>query len=174
MRISDAEINMLGIINKGAKYGYEIEKFIEKEDMREWTSIGFSSIYYILNKLEKKKLVESKSIITSDNKARKNYELTEAGLSSLRENVIRTLSEPDDVVFPFDMALYHRDVIDISKQKECINKLISKFKSDLIRAQKCYDDVESKIDKLIMQREITFYNSEIEFLYDILNELGKN
>jgi len=34
------------------KHGYQIEQDITTRGMREWTEIGFSSIYYVLNKLE--------------------------------------------------------------------------------------------------------------------------
>ena len=53
-RISNIEAAILGLLCERPQYGYEIEKIIEKRNMRNWTEIGFSSIYYILKKLEEK------------------------------------------------------------------------------------------------------------------------
>ncbi len=35
-------------------HGYQIEQIIEERGMREWTPIGFSSIYYLLDKMKDK------------------------------------------------------------------------------------------------------------------------
>lgn len=40
-------------------HGYDIERTIAERNMREWTDVGFSSIYYLLGKLEAAGLVAS-------------------------------------------------------------------------------------------------------------------
>lgn len=57
IKISTTEVAILGLLSDRPMYGYEIEKIIEERKMRNWTSIGFSSIYYSLNKMEKKSLL---------------------------------------------------------------------------------------------------------------------
>ena len=44
---------------KNRYYGYTIEKIIEERGMRHWTDIGFSSIYYVLKRLESRNLIVS-------------------------------------------------------------------------------------------------------------------
>ena len=51
--VTEAELMILGLLAERPRHGYEIEEVIEARGMREWTAIGFSSIYYLLNKLEK-------------------------------------------------------------------------------------------------------------------------
>ena len=51
--MTNAELAILSLIGESPRHGYEIEQVIEARGMREWTEIGFSSIYYLLKKLEK-------------------------------------------------------------------------------------------------------------------------
>ena len=57
--MTNAELAILSLIAEQPRHGYDIEQVIEARGMREWTEIGFSSIYYLLKKLEKDGLIES-------------------------------------------------------------------------------------------------------------------
>ena len=49
--LTNAELAVLSLIAEKPRHGYEVETVIEERNMREWTEIGFSSIYHILRKL---------------------------------------------------------------------------------------------------------------------------
>ena len=51
--MTNTELAILGLIAEQPRHGYQIEQVIEERGMRNWTEIGFSSIYYLLKKLEK-------------------------------------------------------------------------------------------------------------------------
>ncbi len=55
--LTDAELLLLGLVAEMPRHGYELDQVIQQRSMREWTQIGFSSIYFVLGKLEKMKLV---------------------------------------------------------------------------------------------------------------------
>jgi len=57
--MTNAELAILGLVAEAPRHGYEIEQLIENRGMRNWTEVGFSSIYYILNKLEQRSLIRS-------------------------------------------------------------------------------------------------------------------
>ncbi len=57
--MTSAELAILGLVVEQPRHGYQIEQVIEGRNMRRWTEIGFSSIYYLLKKLEKAGLVVS-------------------------------------------------------------------------------------------------------------------
>ena len=40
-----ADLAVLALVAEEPRYGYQIEGIIAKRGMREWTEIGFSSIY---------------------------------------------------------------------------------------------------------------------------------
>ena len=52
-RLTDAELLLLGLVAEMPRHGYELDQVIQQRGMREWTQIGFSSIYFVLGKLEK-------------------------------------------------------------------------------------------------------------------------
>lgn len=89
--LTDAELLVLGLIAEMPRHGYQLEQIIEQRGMREWTQIGFSSIYFLLNKLEKKQLVQSEKPETS--KAKKSYKLTDSGYQTLVEQTLETLEK---------------------------------------------------------------------------------
>lgn len=55
--LTPAELTLLGLVVERPRYGYELDEVITTRGMREWTEIGFSSIYYLLGKLRAKGLV---------------------------------------------------------------------------------------------------------------------
>ncbi|TFV82540.1 PadR family transcriptional regulator [Microbacterium sp. dk485] len=57
MELTPAELTVLGLVVERPQHGYELEQVIEQRGIRQWTEIGFSSIYYLLAKLEKRGLV---------------------------------------------------------------------------------------------------------------------
>jgi DNA-binding PadR family transcriptional regulator len=93
--MTNAEIAILSLIVERSRHGYEIEQVIEEREMRNWTELGFSSIYYVLNKLEKNGLVEGqiqKSV--GKGPARKVYHITPSGLEAYHKATIEALSNP--------------------------------------------------------------------------------
>ncbi|MEO3811186.1 PadR family transcriptional regulator [Sphaerisporangium sp. B11E5] len=54
MELTPAELIILGLVIERPQHGYDLEQVIERRGIRQWTEIGFSSIYYLLAKLEKR------------------------------------------------------------------------------------------------------------------------
>lgn len=57
MTLTSAEFTVLALVVERPSHGYDLERVIEERGIRRWTDIGFSSIYYVLTKLEKRELV---------------------------------------------------------------------------------------------------------------------
>lgn len=81
VQLSPSEQLILGIIAEQPRHGYDIETIITERGMREWTDIGFSSIYYLLDRLKAKKLIEEQPT-KSAGPARKTYRITQAGVEA--------------------------------------------------------------------------------------------
>ncbi len=90
MKLSLTEQLVLGILCEKPRHGYSIEKIIVDRDMRKWAEVGFSSIYYVLDRLEKKGLAVSAS---TKGKEKKQYSITADGVAVLKEETRRCLSE---------------------------------------------------------------------------------
>jgi DNA-binding PadR family transcriptional regulator len=91
--LTAAELLLLGLVAEMPRHGYEIDNVIEERGMREWTQIGFSSIYFVLGKLQKLGLVTAKKPprAKASAKARKVYSITAAGSRALAAQTIATL-----------------------------------------------------------------------------------
>jgi DNA-binding PadR family transcriptional regulator len=93
--MTNAELAILSLIIEAPRHGYEIEQIIEQRGMREWTEIGFSSIYYQLKRLEKSGWVEGQAQQErGPGPARRVYHVTPDGLGAWRDATLRLLSEP--------------------------------------------------------------------------------
>jgi DNA-binding PadR family transcriptional regulator len=100
-----AEVAILGLVNEGETHGYGINQTIEERGMRIWTTVGFSSIYAILQRLEKAGLVRSRQNNTEKLPKRKLYRITSEGKTALRNAVKLYLSEPDRPHFRVDLGV---------------------------------------------------------------------
>lgn len=90
--MTDAELVILHLLAEKPRHGYEIEEVIEERGMREWTAIGFSSIYYLLNKLERAGLVEKSAAEADRGPSRNVFNLTRAGYQALHQGAITSLA----------------------------------------------------------------------------------
>src|SRR5262245_15635357 len=93
--LTDAELLLLGLVAEMPCHGYELDQVIEKRCMREWTRIGFSSIYFVLGKLQKLGLVTAKKPAgaSASTKARKVYSVTPAGRGTLAAQTVTALRD---------------------------------------------------------------------------------
>jgi len=104
--MTNAEFAILSLIFELPRHGYEIEKTIEERGMREWTEIGFSSIYYLLNKLEKEGLIKGRTKQQAGRgPARKVYHITTAGKEACRKETLEVLSTPHRCYPPMLLGL---------------------------------------------------------------------
>ena len=92
--LTDAELLLLGLVAEMPRHGYEIDQVIEQRGMRQWTQIGFSSIYFVLGKLQKLKLATAqKPRANVGAKARKVYAVTPSGRRALAAHTAAALRQ---------------------------------------------------------------------------------
>lgn len=93
--MTNAELAILGLVAEAPRHGYEIEQLIEQRGMRNWTEVGFSSIYYILTKLEQRGWISSHTQPAAGRGPnRKVYSIIPEGQSAWREATLKALSTP--------------------------------------------------------------------------------
>jgi DNA-binding PadR family transcriptional regulator len=110
--MTNAELAILTLIGEKPRHGYQIEQVIEERGMREWTEVGFSSIYYLQKKLEKDGLIEGRTEQTEGRgPARKVFHITPAGVIALREALIEALSTPRPRHSSFSLAVGNLPVV---------------------------------------------------------------
>ncbi len=104
--MTHAELAILSLIVEAPRHGYEIEQIIEARGMRDWTEVGFSSIYYNLKKLAEKGLVTAQTgDQTGRGPAPKVYSVTPAGANAWQTAMLELLSRPAHAPTPFLLGL---------------------------------------------------------------------
>jgi len=90
--LTNAEYAVLGLLVERPSHGYDLEKIIQTRGMREWTELAFSSIYFILNRLEKRGLAESQR--DPAKRTRKIYSPTQSGRTAFQTATEKALAIP--------------------------------------------------------------------------------
>lgn len=79
---SDADIVVLSLLAEQPRHGYDLDRVIEQRGYRQWTSLAFSSVYYLLKRLSERGLLEPDE---GSQGWRTVFRLTEAGRRELRQ-----------------------------------------------------------------------------------------
>ena len=120
--INEREAAVLGLLCESPLYGYTIEKIIEERGMRHWTDIGFSSIYYVLKRLESKMFITSSCEQQEDKPSRKVYTITDAGLDMMKCAVRSFLTSNTRNRSPFDLGIAHLPLIPEQETVACLRE----------------------------------------------------
>lgn len=172
--MTSIELSIMSLLAEQPQYGYSIEKIIEDRGMRAWTEIGFSSIYYILSKLEKMGWVQS--IIISESTmgpAKKVYQLTEAGDIAWREAAIKALSQPRRPFHELDLGLANLPLLG----KDASVNALTEYRLTLIqRLSQVTDKAALKENQLfhvqlMFDRSICSMQAELLWLESTINQL---
>ncbi|MGC9516435.1 MAG: PadR family transcriptional regulator [Methanomicrobiales archaeon] len=123
-RISNIEAAILGILYEHHHYAYRIEQIINKRGMGNWADIGFSSIYYVLKRLQEKKLVESELRTVEGKPSRKVYHITNEGRRAMEEKIKNVLSVNKKQISPFDLGMANIDIIDPEAALKCLENYL--------------------------------------------------
>jgi DNA-binding PadR family transcriptional regulator len=127
--MTDAELAVLSVVAEGPQHGYQIQQAIEARGVREWASIGFSSVYYILNKLERDGLLTSTLTPSERGPSRKVYELTKAGHGVLQTSIANLLSTPRDRDGGFILGLANLHLLRPDQVRHALDAYEGKLRS---------------------------------------------
>jgi DNA-binding PadR family transcriptional regulator len=123
--LSNVEFILLQIIAECKRVsGYDIKKLIDQRGYREWANIGTTSIYAGLKKLDDKGLIESEE---SGGKYGKGpmpirFVMTEAGMITLRNEIIDSLSSSRERDNRFDLGLAALPFVEKGEAIEALRK----------------------------------------------------
>ena len=86
------ELIVLGLLNEGPAYGYQLKNIIQERGLDKWGIIKQPSIYSTLNKLEKEEKITGKKEQHGNMPPSTIYSLTEKGKRVLKQNVEEALT----------------------------------------------------------------------------------
>ena len=139
--MTNAELVILCLIAEKPRHGYQIEQIIEARGMRDWTEVGFSSIYYLLKKLKEDGLIESRpEPAEGRGPARKVYHISRKGRKEWLQGSLETISAPKRAVSSFLLGL---SVIPALPQAE----VIAGLENYLNQLHKRYEHIQSRVEE---------------------------
>lgn len=137
--ISNREASLLGLLCERPMYAYEIEKIIEERNMRYWTEISFSTLYYELKKLEKKKLVNSKIQLSENNVTQKIYTINPDGKDTMKKKVKELLSKMEKIIWQIDLGMANICILNKVETINAFSKYILSIDEYILMYQQLLD-----------------------------------
>lgn len=130
--MTDAELAILSLLLGEAKSDEELHAGIEARGLRRWTAIGVSSMYYVLEKLERQGLVET----MKDKLPIRSWQLTSAGYGVLQTAVSDLLSTPHAHARGFELGLANLHVLKPSQTRAALQNYRQDLLTRLARANR--------------------------------------
>ncbi|MFD0898982.1 PadR family transcriptional regulator [Actinomadura sediminis] len=121
--LTPAELTLLGLLVEKPRHGYELEEVIEARGVREWTEIGFSSIYYLLSRLRERGLIaEVERARPARGKARRVYGPTDEGRRACARAAEAAVAELRPVFPPVLVGLANQPVIEPGRLRDALDR----------------------------------------------------
>lgn len=132
-KLTDSELLVLGLVAEMPRHGYALEQVIEERGMREWTRIGFSSIYFVLGKLEKMGLVKAET--PANSKAKKEYSITNRGREILVKQTLAAIKNFGPTFPSFLIGMMHWPVLSREQALESLSVRKKSVADELVKLE---------------------------------------
>jgi DNA-binding PadR family transcriptional regulator len=121
--LTPAELTLLGLLVEKPRHGYELDEVITARGMREWTEIGFSSIYYLLTRLRDRGLIaEVDAPRPVRGRARRVYEPTSEGRAACARAAEAAVAELRPVFPPLLVGLANQPVVPPERLRAALDR----------------------------------------------------
>lgn len=136
--LTDAELLVLGLVAEMPRHGYQLEQVIEQRGMREWTQIGFSSIYFVLGKLDKIGLIAAEKSTAA--KAKNTYAVTDLGRETLVTQTLTALSNVRPTYSSALLGMVHWPVLERDAALGALQARGAAVEAELVRLENIQAD----------------------------------
>jgi DNA-binding PadR family transcriptional regulator len=164
--MTDAEIAILSLLAEGPRNDFDLNDQIESRGLRRWTAIGSSSLYYVLDKLEKQGLI--RNMRESASGGGRKYRLSTAGMGILQTAMVDLLATPHGNNRLFELGLANLHILKTSQ----IRTALLNRQQD-IRSQIGQIDAALQAEQLqgnsfqalaLFSHRLTLLNAELDWL----------
>ncbi len=172
--LTDAELVILSLISEQPMHGYQLEQEITQRNMRTWTDLSTSSIYYILQRLEEKGFIErSQDQTHTAGVPRKVYRITPAGRKQWHGSTLQALTQPKITYTNFLMGLHNLWGIPVEDALQAVRTYRDWLASDLQRQREELEKLGEPVFPLdvLFQYGFVLGEAELTFLADLITRL---
>ena len=172
--MTNAELAILSLIAEGPRYGYEIEQTIEERGMRDWTEVGFSSIYYLLNRLEKAGFARGKMQRSgSRGPSRKVYKITPKGRNAQIKGTLDVFSVARHSYTSILLGVANLPVVSHEQALEVLNnycQLLVERRTKVAKTAQSQRPL-SKVVESLFDYSLTMINAELAWVQKFMAQL---
>jgi len=164
------QLLLLGVLMNGKMHGYRLNEYV-KHVMSFYTDLKKSTVYYILNQLEKNGYVSFELEREGKRPERRIYEITDKGKTFFYELLRDSLRNYTQTSFGDDIAV---SFIDSLPPKEVRELLINKRQKieDQSKQYKGIGDHGGSL-QYVINHNIVHLEADISWVDEILKEIGK-
>lgn len=170
---SDADLVLLGLLAEQPRHGYDLEAVIEQRGVRAWTPLAFSSIYYVLGRLESRGWVVSKRE-GGGPKGRRVYRPTPEGLRVAAEGTRRVLTDTTPQPVPVLIGMANSPLLspdELTASLAARRDSISAKRGDLARARSSQEPLEAFVAAIFTHSELAL-DAELAWIDQTLASLA--
>jgi len=176
--LTTAEVSIMCLLSEGDNHGYGLNELIEYRGFRNWTDIAFSSIYAILNRLEKKKLVSRKSDKKESGKgpSRNIYTLSTKGHKLLLITIRNFISAPSIFSSRVNLGAAYSHLLDVDEAVNCLEHYTISLKEQL----RLMNDTQKQQEPLHLGARIVFDRgrimgeAELKWIKSVIKQLKES
>jgi DNA-binding PadR family transcriptional regulator len=168
---NNSELALLTLLVEGPRHGYQLEQDIVTRGLRQWTEIGFSSIYYLLNRMQKQGWVTSEVLLEEGKPARRVYRVTESGLAAVIEAVRQRLADPAPLSGDFMLGLANQVLLPVEERLAAMRSFRQRLAGRLTEVQQKWQQNQAHMPPFVndlfdhsqtmLQAELDWVNSWI-------------
>ncbi|RKN45511.1 PadR family transcriptional regulator [Micromonospora endolithica] len=130
MDLTPAELTVLGLVIERPQHGYDLARVIEQRGIRQWTDIGFSSIYYLLAKLERRGLLhvpEGPAAVRS----RRVFHATAAGREVAARDARTLIAEARPVPHPLLVGIANLSLLSAQQYAQALSARLAQIEAQI-------------------------------------------
>jgi DNA-binding PadR family transcriptional regulator len=116
---------VLALIGTGLRYGFEMESFARRTEMRQWAKIGMSTIYKVLKDLERDGAISVELEESDKGPPRKAYSLTPEGRKQMAALIRQALASKASVYSERIAGLIFAPLLGVKQSNAAISQSIS-------------------------------------------------
>jgi DNA-binding PadR family transcriptional regulator len=163
---------VLALIGTGRRYGFEMEDFARRTNMRQWAKIGMSSIYKALKDLEGEGSITVETQASDKGPARKSYALTEAGRARMIGLIDQALASEMPVYSERIAGLVFAPLMDPKRARRAISESIATLeRNDALFVQSANAPGMDSIGLAVLDYYRAVYAAEREAMRNVLRAM---
>jgi DNA-binding PadR family transcriptional regulator len=157
VELTPAELTVLGLVIERPQHGYDLEQVIEQRGIRQWTDIGFSSIYYLLAKLERRGLLHVPQAPAAP-KSRRIFHATVQGRRAAARTALALVADARPVPHPLLVGVANLSLLSTQQYARGLRRRLAQLDARIaaVRAAQAVQQAQAALP--LAAREVFSYS----------------